>query len=213
MTRAELLTAMAGKGLRFGRTAHGGWCALARPASGTGWRSPGRRRASSGRRLRPLPCRGRLPGRTAQPVLLAGLWARRASPLRVPSTGVSSSLRRICKKEFGYLILRGGTLNCLPVRRSITGRRTSRQLDGRQSPADGAREVAVDEQRDQGDQEYDHRAARPADQAGGAVGGVVLALRGQQLVCSSRWPGQVSALLFPVALPRHANCAGLRSTE
>src|SRR5262249_49953063 len=48
-----------------------------------------------------------------------------ASPLRVPSKGVSFSLRRIGKNELEYLILRWEAPNCLPVRRSITGRGTA----------------------------------------------------------------------------------------
>src|SRR5262249_39456458 len=50
----------------------------------------------------------------------------------------------LVKKELEYLILRWKAQNCLPVRRSITGRRTGRQRDDRQSPADLARVVAGD---------------------------------------------------------------------
>src|SRR5262249_14478345 len=59
--------------------------------------------------------------------------AGRARPLWVPSTGASSCLRRMGKKELEYLILRQEAPSCLPVRRPITGRRTGRQRDGRHS--------------------------------------------------------------------------------
>src|SRR5262249_47781151 len=78
------------------------------------------------------------------------------------------------KKELDCLILCWGALNCLLVRRSITGRRTGRQRDGRQSPAEVAGMITGAEQRDQGEQEDDQRAGHPAEKAGDEQGAVAV---------------------------------------
>src|SRR5262249_1195009 len=105
---------------------------------------------------------------------LPGQACHRAFATRRPAEPAPCGSRRrepppfggFVKKELDCLILCWGALNCLLVRRSITGRRTGRQRDGRQSPAEVAGMITGAEQRDQGEQEDDQRAGHPAEKAG-----------------------------------------------